>query len=391
MDRTIPTRLDEIHPDWLTGALRAGDVIDAETRVTSCAAKILGAGEGFSGDLARLTVSYDGGDGPATMVVKIPTSANDNRSGSEMLGVYEREVRMYQEILPTLGAPVPSLYYADVDANPDWEKQMAAIGTLERLPVWFLRFVTWLLQRFVKPQPRSSVLILEDLAPAEIGDQVAGTSLERIGRVLEAAAVVHAATWGDKVPSPGPWLVSGGVAPKLFQASFLGTRSKFLKGEGRDVSDHMKALLDRLRRDGIERGRRLHRDLPQCLVHGDLRLDNIFFAADADDVRALIDWQLTHTGPAVVDVAYFIAGSVEPEVTEAQVDELLGRYHAALVAAGVHDYPLARFLEDYEDGLLAVLGSLTAVELLDMGEARGRDLVDRMVTRLDGRLGRIAA
>ncbi|MEZ5244210.1 MAG: phosphotransferase [Acidimicrobiales bacterium] len=389
MDRTIPKSLDDIHPDWLTGALRAGAVIDAATRVVACEAVVLGTGEGFTGDLARLTVRYEGGDGPATMVAKIPTSANDNRSGSELLGVYEREVRMYQEVLPALGAPVPSLYYADVDANPDWEKQMDAIEKLERLPVWFLRFVTWVLQRFVTPTPRASVLLLEDLAPAEIGDQVAGASLERVGRVLEAAAGVHAATWGDKAPDPGPWLVSGGVAPKIFQASFLGTRKKFLKSEGKHVSPHMKTLLDRMGIDGIERGRRIHRDLPQCLVHGDLRLDNIFFAGD--DVTALIDWQLTRIGPAVVDVAYFIAGSVEPEVTESEVDALLARYHTALVAAGVDDYPYDRFLVDYEDGLMVVLGSLTAVELLDMGDARGRDLVDKMVTRLDGRLGRIAA
>ena len=389
MDRTIPTSLDDITPDWLTGALRSGGVIDESTRVRSCPAQVLGTGEGFAGDLARLTVAYEGGDGPATMVAKIPTSIDDNRSGSEMLGVYEREIRMYQHLLPTLGAPVPELYFAAVDPNPDWEKQLDGIRKLERLPVWLLRVIAWVLQRFVKPEPRGSVLILEDLAPAEIGDQVAGASLDRVGAVLEVAARYHAATWGDRVPDPGPWLVSGGIAPKFFQASFLGTRKKFLRGEGRHVSGHMKRLLDRLRTDGVDRGRRLHTDVPQCLLHGDLRLDNMFF--DGDDVRALIDWQLSRTGPAVVDVAYFIAGSVAPDVDEAEIDTLLARYHRALVAAGVDDYPEARFLADYEDGLLAVLGSVTAVELLDMGDARGRELVDRMVTRLDARLGRIAA
>ena len=184
-------------------------------------------------------------------------------------------------------------------------------------------------------------------------------------------------------------MVSGGIAPKLFQASFLATRRKFLRGEGRNVSSHMKGLLDRLRSDGVERGRRIHCEVPQCLLHGDLRLDNMFF--EGDEVRALIDWQLSRKGPAVVDVAYFIAGSVDPSVDEAAVDELNSRYHSALVEAGVDDYPDDRFLADYEDGLLAVLGSVTAVELIDMGDARGRELVDRMVSRLDARLGRIAA
>jgi len=389
MDRTIPTSLTDIRPDWLTDSLRSSGVIDSETEVVSCDSVVLGTGEGFAGDLARLTVAYQGGDGPATMVAKIPTSIDDNRNGSEMLGVYEREIRMYQQILPDLGVPVPDLYYADVDPNPDWEKQLAAVKRAERLPVWFLRFLAWVLQRFVKAEPRGSVLILEDLAPAEIGDQVAGASLERIGEVLEIAARCHAATWGERVPAPGPWLVSGGIAPKFFQASFLGTRKKFLKGEGRGVSSHMKGLLGRLKKDGVARGRRIHSEIPQCLVHGDLRLDNIAFSGD--EVRALIDWQLSRTGPAVVDVAYFIAGSVDPSVSEAEIDALLARYHAALVAGGVSDYPYDRFVKDYDDGLLAVLGSVTALELLDMGDARGRDLVDRMVTRLDARLGRIAA
>lgn len=388
MDRAIPRSLADLDPDWLTFALRTGGVIAAPTRVVSCETTVLGTGEGFAGDLARLAVVYADGSGPATMVAKIPTSIDDNRSGSEMLGVYEREIRMYQHILPTLGVPVPALYFADVDPNPDWDAQMDALAKLERLPVWLLRIVSWFLQRFLKPEPRASVLLLEDLAPAEIGDQVAGASVDRVGRVLEVAARYHAATWEDRAPHPGPWLVSGGIAPRFFQASFLGTRRRFLRGEGRHVSPHMKTLLDRLRRDGMARGIRLHTELPQCLLHGDLRLDNMFFANG--DVRALIDWQLARIGPAVIDVAYFVSGSLDPAVPESAVDALLSRYHAALVAAGVDDYPHERFLADYDDGLLSVLGSLTALELLDMGDARGRELVDRMVTRMDARLGRVA-
>ena len=116
MDREIPTRLEEITADWLTGALRSSGVIDETTSVTSCDAKILGTGVGFAGDLARLSVTYNGGAGPATMVAKVPTSIDDNRSGSEMLGVYEREIRMYEHVIPGLGVPHAQLYY-DVCLN----------------------------------------------------------------------------------------------------------------------------------------------------------------------------------------------------------------------------------------------------------------------------------
>ena len=389
MGPTIPTSLDDITADWLTGALTAGGTIEPGTRVVACESVVLGTGVGFAGDLARLTVTYEGGSGPRTMVAKVPTSIEDNREGSEMLGVYEREVRIYEEILPTLGIPAPSLYYADVDPNPDMAKQMESIKKAERLPVWLLRILTWFLQRLVKPKSRASVLILEDLAPAEIGDQVEGADVDRIGDVLELAARLHAATWNDSLPTGGPWLQSGGIAPKLFQASYLGWRRSFLRGEGRDVSNHMKALLDRIRGDGVQRSRRLHADVPQCLLHGDLRLDNMFFADG--QVHSLIDWQLAHIGPAVADVAYFIGGSVDPAVPEAHVETLLERYHRALVGAGVDDYSYERFVADYDDALLMVLSSVTAVEVLDMGDARGRQLVEKMVTRLDARLGRIPA
>lgn len=389
MAATIPSSLDDLTPDWLTGALRSSGVIGEDAEIDSVSSVVLGTGEGFAGDLARLTVTYRRGTGPATMVAKIPTSIVDNRRGSEMLGVYEREIRMYQLLLPGLGLPVPRLYYADVDPNPEWEKQMEAVRRAEKLPIWFLRFLAWILRRFVKPEARLSVLILEDLDGAEIGDQVSGTSVERVGAVLDVAARMHARTWGERLPEPGPWLQSGGIAPKLFQASYLGMHKAFLKGAGKRVSAHMRALLDRLRRDGLERGRRIHTELPQCLVHGDLRLDNVFFAGD--DVRALIDWQLTRTGPAVVDVAYFIAGSLGDEVDEDVITELLIRYHTGLVAHGVADYPLERLLADYEDGLLSVLGGLTAVEQLDMGDDRGLALVESMVARLDHRLARVPA
>jgi ecdysteroid kinase len=389
MEPTIPTSLDEIGADWLTRALASSGVIAPGTTVTTCERVVLGTGVGFAGDLARLTVTYDGGSGPATMVAKVPTSIQDNREGSEMLGVYEREVRMYQEILPALGIPVPKLYYADVDPNPDMAKQIESIKKAERLPVWLLRILTWLLQRLVKPKSRASVLILEDLAPAEIGDQVAGADVDRVGDVLELAARLHAATWADRLPKGDAWLQSGGIAPKLFQASYLSWRRSFLKGEGRNTSGHMKSLLDRIRGDGVERSRRLHGDVPQCLLHGDLRLDNMFFSDG--EVHAFIDWQLAHIGPAVADVAYFIGGSVDPAVPEDEVEVLLRRYHRALVEAGVDDYPYERFVRDYDDALLMVLGSVTAVEVLDMGDARGRQLVEKMVTRLDARVRRIPA
>lgn len=40
------------------------------------------------------------------------------------------------------------------------------------------------------------------------------------------------------------------------------------------------------------------------LLHGDYRHDNMIFAADAAEVRALVDWELSTLGPPVADLAY---------------------------------------------------------------------------------------
>lgn len=385
----IPTTLDEITADWLTSALRQGDAISAQTTVLDRRVEVLGVGEGFAAELARIHLSYGDGSGPATVVAKIPTSVTDNRNGSEMLGVYERELRIYQQILGEIDLSTPRLYYGDIEVNPDAASRIERIRRMERLPIWSLRLIMWFLIRFNKAKTFPSVLILEDLSPAESGDQVQGCDLERAGEALEALALLHAATWGDRCPPERHWLLSSAVAPRLFHAGTLSARRGFLKNYGNLLSDHARRLYDSTRTENIERTIRLHRDVPQCMVHGDFRLDNMFFGSDGR-LRAVIDWQLSSFGPAVSDIAYFICGSIAPEVGEADIDDLLIRYHRALVSAGVADYPLEHLQAHYTDFLLLLLARMASVDLLDLGgqQGRGADLVSVWIRRLDARMAR---
>ena len=90
------------------------------------------------------------------------------------------------------------------------------------------------------------------------------------------------------------------------------------------------------------------------------------------------------------DIAYFICGSIDPEVREVDIDDLLARYHAALVSAGVEDYPLEDLKAHYADTLLLLLARMASVDLLDLGEqdGRGADLVSIWIQRLDARMAR---
>jgi hypothetical protein len=71
---------------------------------------------------------------------------------------------------------------------------------------------------------------------------------------------------------------------------------------------------------------------PATLVHGDWRLDNLFF--DGDDV-IVIDFQLTGLASGTYDLGYFVSQSIDRSVRAGREDELVDRYLSALAAHGV--------------------------------------------------------
>jgi len=150
-------------------------------------------------------------------------------------------------------------------------------------------------------------------------------------------------------------------------------------------------LYKSLRETGVDRVIRHRDEVPQCLSHGDYRLDNMFFTADGS-MRAVIDWQTATPGPVVTDVGYFLVSSLHAVTEEAVVDELLAGYHAELVANGVTDYPYDQFHADYLDGLLIILHRLTGLaEVADLGDGRGVELMAEWLRRADARLQRVTA
>ena len=81
---------------------------------------------------------------------------------------------------------------------------------------------------------------------------------------------------------------------------------------------------------------------PHTFLHGDLRLDQLFFAVEADDppVTAL-DWQITSKGRGAYDVAYFLTQSLATETRRTCESQLIERYAEGLAEHGI-DYPPRR-------------------------------------------------
>jgi len=389
MPEPTPTTLAGLTPAWLTEELRRSDTIGQDATVTAVDQEVLGEGEGFMGIVARLSLSYDGAAGPASMIAKIPTDVDANRATGRAIGVYEREVRVYSQVLPGLDIPKPKVYSAIYETDGHEEKLAAQTRKADRLPFWLLR-------RLIKREQGKSdvppcVLLIEDLSDVDIGDQVAGGSPEQMTAALSTLARIHALTWNKNGIPDAHWSQGPEYIPRLIHALYLNSREDFLKVGAPYLSPHTVGLYKSLKATGVTRVARHRDEVPQCLAHGDYRLDNMFFNAD-NEVAAVIDWQTAVPGPVVLDVGYFLVSSLAAETPQSTVDDLLAHYHRELVANGISDYSMEQFIADYEDGLLIVMHRLSglASDIVDLGDGRGIELMQTWFKRLDARMARVS-
>ncbi|MDA1061887.1 MAG: phosphotransferase, partial [Chloroflexi bacterium] len=123
---------------------------------------------------------------------------------------------------------------------------------------------------------------------------------------------------------------------------------------------------------------------PATLLHGDLRLDNLFFApgpeAASGPVPVAVDWSNASRGPGPYDLAYCFSLAFEPEQRRTHELGLLHRYHQALLARGIAGYPFEHCWDDYR---LSFLEPFTRMfVLLQGGHAeKGHDRPTEVIRR----------
>src|SRR5688500_3482178 len=87
----MPKHVADVTAEWLTAAWRSGGAIDAARRGLAVECQQAAAGVGFMGEVARLLVTYAGGDGPSTVIAKVPTQDENVRAMLAPARVFERE------------------------------------------------------------------------------------------------------------------------------------------------------------------------------------------------------------------------------------------------------------------------------------------------------------
>lgn len=335
----------EITPQWLTRVLH-GAGVGAGARVVAARSTIVGTGQ--MGRNLRFELDWDveAPDAPRTVVCKFPSDDPKSRATGRAQGAYEKEVRFYTELADTVGICTPRCLFAAVE-----------------------------------PESGDFVMLMEDLAPAVQGDQLAGCSLDQAALALREASRLHAPRWGDPSLEQVAFLAAPGadtaqLLQAMYKALWPGFAERYAASLAPEVIDLSQRLGDHLA------GWVLAGTTPLTLVHGDYRIDNMLFGTEAGGYPlAVVDWQTLGLGAGVADVAYFMGASLLPEDRRSREEALVREYHAQLLAGGVGSYSWDQCFHDYRRNTFGgVVMAVVASMLVEQTE-RGDEMFLAMASR----------
>jgi hypothetical protein len=306
----IIDRIEQVTPSWLTAALA-----DAGFAVEVRDVGVTPVGTGQMGVSYRLEIDVVGDRGslPETLVVKLPGADPSDRA--TVSPAYRAEITFYRDVADTVAVRAPRCHLA-----------------------------------LLSDDATAFTLLMEDLAPAVQGDQIAGTDPQRVAVAARNLAGLHGPRWCDpdilteswfsELDEGGAYFVGEllkGAVPPLCER--LGNQISAEDGATLEAAaGAMPAFLTRPR----------DRFAP---LHGDYRLDNLLFSPDGSSVAA-VDWQTLSCGLPGRDVAYLIATSLSAEDRRIHERDLVEAHRESLAAHGVDGYDHEVAFEDYRVGLM---------------------------------------
>jgi hypothetical protein len=155
--------VSELTAKWLSQALN--------TTITSFESKRIGTGQVSA--VYRLTLKYgEGLSGPPTIIFKAPSEDEGSRQAGVLLGLYERETRFYTDVAPQIkGGALSQCFHASFDDTT---------GAFS--------------------------LLFSDAAPSNVGDEIAGASLEQAKLAVRELGIIHGQALGNKSFAESEWL-----------------------------------------------------------------------------------------------------------------------------------------------------------------------------------------
>jgi hypothetical protein len=339
----IPTP-ETIDARWLTELLRANGYPGA----TVARVRTEKIGTGQIGKCIRFALEFEGdaAGAPRSLVGKFASDDPLSRETGIQLGNYHREVMFYRELAARIPITKPRCYYADIEGRG-----------------------------------ADFALLLEDMAPAVQGNQMAGCSIPIARAAVGELVKLHAATWQDRSLLGLDWVEErtpekGAVWREMYRASL----APFLARFAPVLADDEREIIAKV---AESKGPPFaYPSEPWALVHIDFRLDNLLIDERVTPPRvAVVDWQSMVLQSPLSDLAYFLGASLLPEVRRPAERELVRGYHDGLVAAGVRGYDFGRCWDDYRRGAFAGFAVTVIASVIVQETARGNEMFTAMAQR----------
>jgi Phosphotransferase enzyme family len=337
MSTTFPSSVAEMSPEWMTEILRNAGCL-AKGHVTSVESVALGGGAGLMSHMSRLVLVYDNDTpgAPSSMIAKLPPDDAGSRRRGVELGFFAGEAGFYGVLGARSPIRTPRYYFVEFDAETG-----------------------------------EFLILLEDLSAARLGDQTAGCTEQEAETAVAMLARLHAAWWNDVSLAGHEWLRKlTGRQEELFPLvpeawpTFV-TRFR----EALDPA-HLEILTEV--KESLRGSHQAHVSSIETLLHGDFKLDNLFFLPSGEIV--VCDWGMAMTGPAMFDIAHFLPLSL-PVADRRRLElGLIRTYVKTLVGAGVMQYDEDQALKDYRAQLVGLLPRLiVAGGLAEFADQRSLD------------------
>ncbi|MDX2380146.1 MAG: phosphotransferase, partial [Acidimicrobiia bacterium] len=294
----------------------------------------------------RVAIEASDDSAPTSVVIKLPSLDDMSRATGVALRNYEREVKFYEQLADTVDIRVPHCFHSD------WDE---ATGDF--------------------------VLVLEDMAPAEQGDQIAGTNVPRAEDAIRELAKLHGPRWDDDSLGGYEWLgrragdSDGHDLQGLYLMVFPGfeaTYRKHLSTEAFELAENFGQIVG----DWLD-----GRGAPYAVTHGDYRLDNLLFATPAGGPTVTaVDWQTPGHGSPVADLSYFCGAGLLPEDRRVAERSLVAVYGTAVAEYGI-DLDATWLWEQFRREAFAGVVMAVAASQLVGGSDRSEALFTTMASR----------
>ena len=327
---------EELTSDWLSRVL--GGSVESVT-----ASPI---GDGHVSTTLRLSLSSDDPAIPAAIVAKVPAEDDRSRLLAASVRSYEREVKLFQELAPTVDIRMPHCYHGEWDAATN-----------------------------------DYVVLLEDMSPAVQGDQLAGCSLDRAELAVRELTRLHGPRWNDPTLSDIEWLT--GNDPEASADGYALVWAALFPGFAATYAPYLTAeMLDLAERFGDHVGEYIGgRERPFSIVHTDYRLDNMLFGTEEGGPPiTVVDWGSPAHAMPITDLSYFCGAGLLIDDRREHERDLVGVYADALRAYDVEVDPDWLWHQYRREAFHGLFITTMTSQMVTMNE-RSMDMFGAMASR----------